>query len=88
MVFYGNLSFQTPRFEMSYPLRPHLINQGYQFKNYADVYHPVSSDGVAPEINDPVPYRAEDSDTAFLTDRFLAKLLAYRDQDWSSTVAC
>ena len=70
------------RFEMSYPWRSHLIHQGYVFETYQSVYHPVSPTGDAARINDPALYRAEDSDTAFLTDRFLAVMPAYRDQDW------
>lgn len=70
------------RFEMSYPWRSYLINEGYSFDTYADVYKPVSPNGRAPKINDPAMYRAEDSDTAFLTDRFLATMPAYSDQSW------
>lgn len=70
------------RFEMSYPWRSHLIHQGYAFETYQSVYHPVSPTGGAARIDDPALYRAEDSDTAFLTDRFLALMPAYQDQDW------
>lgn len=70
------------RFEMSYPWRSHLMNKGYEFETYASVYHPVSPTADAPRINDPALYRAEDSDTAFLTDRFLATMPAYQDSDW------
>ncbi len=70
------------RFEMSYPWRSHLINQGYIFDSYADVFKPVSPTGDAPKINDPALYRAEDSDTAFLTDRFLATMPAYKGTNW------
>jgi arylsulfatase A-like enzyme len=70
------------RHEMSYPWRSYLINQGYRFNNYADVYRPVSPTGEMPKINDPALYRAEDSDTAFLTDRFLDTMPAYEETDW------
>lgn len=70
------------RFEMSYPWRSHLIDQGYDFKTFEDIYQPVSPNGDAPKINDPALYRAEDSDTAFLTDRFLASMSAYKESDW------
>ena len=70
------------RFEMSYPWRSHLMTQGYEFDNYAQVFAPVSPTGDAPRLNDPALYRAEDSDTAFLTDRFLAVMPAYRDAPW------
>jgi arylsulfatase A-like enzyme len=70
------------RFEMSYPWRSYLINQGYEFDTFADLYTPVSPTGTAAKINDPALYRAEDSDTAFLTDRFLAYMPAHRGTDW------
>jgi arylsulfatase A-like enzyme len=70
------------RFEMSYPWRSHLLNSGYRFDSYEQVYQPVSPTGDAPRVNDPAMYRAEDSDTAFLTDRFLATMPAYADQSW------
>lgn len=70
------------RFEMSYPWRSHLIEQGYDFDSYSSVYHPVSPTGDAPKINDPALYRAKDSDTAFLTDRFLATMPSYKATDW------
>ncbi|MBT8166765.1 phosphonate monoester hydrolase [Phaeobacter gallaeciensis] len=70
------------RFEMSYPWRSHLMNNGYSFDSYEQVYQPVSPTGAAPRVNDPALYRAEDSDTAFLTDRFLATMPAYADQSW------
>ncbi len=70
------------RLEMSYPWRAHLLSKGYQFDDYWDLHKPVSPTGAAPKLNDPAPYAAEDSDTAFLTDRFLATMPAYRDQGW------
>ncbi|MGR3760951.1 alkaline phosphatase family protein [Roseobacteraceae bacterium NS-SX3] len=70
------------RLEMSYPWRGHLLSKGYEFGDYWDLYKPVSPDGGPPRLNDPAPYRAEDSDTAFLTDRFLAAMPGYRDQNW------
>jgi len=70
------------RFEMSYPWRAHLKAQGYAFDRYEDVYVPVSPTGATPRIDDPALYRAEDSDTAFLTDRFLATMPGYDDQSW------
>ncbi len=70
------------RFEMSYPWRSYLIEKGYEFETYQHVYIPVSPTGGDPKINDPALYSKEDSDTAFLTNRFLATMPAYRDQDW------
>ncbi len=70
------------RSEMSYPWRSHLLNNGYNFDSYEQVYQPVSPTGEASRVNDPALYRAEDSDTAFLTDQFLATMPAYADQNW------
>lgn len=70
------------RFEQSYPWRSHLINQGYEFDTLKSLYRPVSPTGDAPKINDPALYAAKDSDTAFLTDRFLAAMPAYSGSDW------
>ncbi|MGB3242921.1 MAG: sulfatase-like hydrolase/transferase [Sulfitobacter sp.] len=70
------------RFEMSYPWRSHLMNQGYAFDTYADVFRPAAPDGGMPKINDPALYRAADSDTAFLTNRFLDTMPGYKGQNW------
>ncbi|MFW8633515.1 sulfatase-like hydrolase/transferase [Cribrihabitans pelagius] len=70
------------RLEMSYPWRADLLNKGYAFGDYWDIYKPVSPGGGAPRLNDPALYRAEDSDTAFLTNRFLTLMPGYRDQSW------
>ena len=70
------------RLEMSYPWRAHLLSKGYSFDNYWDLHKAISPTGGAAKLNDPAPYNAEDSDTAFLTDRFLATLPAYGDQSW------
>ena len=70
------------RLEESFPWRSHLLDRGYVFKNYMDVYKPVSPDGIKPRLNDPALYASEDSDTAFLTDRFLNSIAAYQGSDW------
>ncbi len=70
------------RLEESYPWRSHLLKKGYKFENYLDVYKPVSPDGGTPKLNDPALYRADDSDTAFLTDTFLNSIAAYDKTDW------
>lgn len=70
------------RLEESYPWRAHLMQQGYAFDTYMDVYKPVSPSGGTPRLNDPALYRAEDSDTAFLTDTFLSRLAPYNGQTW------
>lgn len=70
------------RLEMSYPWRSDLLSKGYSFDTYWDLYRPVAAGGGKPALNDPAPYRAEDSDTAFLTNRFLATMPAYSDKGW------
>lgn len=62
--------------EASFPWRAHLISKGYTFDNYMDIYHPVAPDTKPVRPNDPAMYRAEDSDTAFLTDGCLSFLAA------------
>ncbi|WP_390910365.1 sulfatase-like hydrolase/transferase [Pseudosulfitobacter sp. SM2401] len=70
------------QFQKSLPWRSHLINQGYTFETHNDVYRPVSQTDAAPKINDPALYLAKDSDTAFLTDRFLAMMPACQNENW------
>ncbi|MCV0429521.1 MAG: sulfatase-like hydrolase/transferase [Roseibium sp.] len=70
------------RLETSYPWQSYLINKGYKFNTYWDVYKPVSPDGGVPKLNDPAMYAAKDSDTAFLTDAFLAAMPAYAKESW------
>lgn len=70
------------RFEMSLPWRAHLRGRGYAFDSFEDLYRPVSPTGGMPRINDPAMYRAEDSDSAFLTDRFLEVMPACAGQSW------
>lgn len=70
------------RLEMSYPWRGYLRSKGYQFDDYWDLHKPTAPKGGTPRLNDPAPYRAEDSDTAFLTNRFLETLSGYQDQSW------
>ena len=70
------------RLDMSYPWRSHLLNSGYDFGDYANVFKPVSPTGGTPRLNDPALYSAEHSDTAFLTDQFLATVPAYAEHSW------
>jgi arylsulfatase A-like enzyme len=71
------------RFEESWPWRAHLKARGYDLPAYGDFYTPVSPDpSRPPRIADPAFYRAEDSDTAFLTDRFLEHMSLRTDQAW------
>lgn len=67
----------------SFPWRAHLAARGYDLPDYAHFYDNVSPDPNRPaRPDDPPFYRAEDSDTAFLTDRLLADLGQRSDQDW------
>lgn len=64
------------RLEESWPWRSHLLAQGYDVPPYPDIFRPA---GTAPD--DPAIYRAEDSDTAFLTDRLIDGLRG-RPEGW------
>ncbi len=69
--------------DQSFPWRAHLRAKGYDLPDYDDFYTPVAPQkGQQPRADDPAFYRAEDSDTAFLTDRFLQEMAARSDQDW------
>lgn len=57
--------------ETSRPWRDHLAAQGYECPDYAEFYVPVAAPGRTRRLTDPAFYRAEDSDTAYLTDRLL-----------------
>lgn len=64
------------RLEESWPWRAHLARQGYDVPAGEAIFRPA---GDRPD--DPALYRAEDSDTAFLTDRFLSEI-AVRPRGW------
>ena len=68
------------RLEESWPWRADLFAKGYDTPDYADFYVPVAATGQQRRVDDPAFYRAEDSDTAFLTDRFLSHMKARGDQ--------
>ncbi|WP_170762989.1 sulfatase-like hydrolase/transferase [Ruegeria lacuscaerulensis] len=70
------------RLEESYPWRSHLMQKGYAFDDYWDVHKPVSPSGGEPRLSDPAMYRAEDSDTAFLTDAFLNNIAPFSGKNW------
>lgn len=70
------------RFEKSYPWLSHLAAQGYQFETRNDLYTPTSPVGRVPKLNDPALYKAQDSDTAFLTDAFLANSATRQQGNW------
>lgn len=64
------------RLEQSLPWRAHLLAKGYDVPPYPDIFRPAGG-----RIDDPALYRAEDSDTAFLTDAFL-HAMAGRPRGW------
>ncbi len=79
------------RFEDMAEWRAHLAARGYdlpqpQPARLWDIYQPVAPSGSPGNITDPPLYRAEDSDTAFLTDRVLAHLDARKTQGWTAHV--
>ncbi len=65
------------RLEQSHPWRGALARRGYKLPKYANFYVP---DG--PDPDSPAFYRAEDSDTAFLTDECLKILHGLEDEPW------
>jgi len=69
--------------DQSYPWRAHLAKKGYDLPEYRHFYDPVPADPNRPaRPDDPSFYRAEDSDTAFLTDAFLDQMAVRTDHDW------
>lgn len=68
------------RLEESWPWRAHLLARGYDVPAYPEIFRPQGED-----ICDPALYAAEDSDTAFLTDRVLDGLRG-RPQGWFAHV--
>ena len=70
------------RLEESYPWRAYLAAKGYDLPDYSRFYEPQPANGEVRRLNDPAFYRAEDSDTAFLTDQCLGQLRARRAQNW------
>ena len=70
------------RFGKSYPWQSHLRQQGYEFEDLRSLYQPVSTSRDRPRINGPAGYRAEDSDTAFLTNCFLRMITEHISESW------
>lgn len=70
------------RLEESLPWQSHLMEQGYRFDRYEDVYKSAPDPDGIRRINSPAIYSAEHSDTAFLTNRFLQQIPAYANQGW------
>jgi len=70
------------RFEDALDWRAHLAARGYDLPPYARHYAPVPPPDRAARIDDPAFYAAGDSDTAFLTDRFLQDIPLRRLNPW------
>lgn len=67
----------------SYPWRAYLKSKGYDLPDYSQFYNAVSPDpSRTARADDPPFYKAEDSDTAFLTNALLHDLSVRTDQDW------
>ncbi len=66
----------------------YLLSKGYKLempndKAIPSLYRPVAPDGSnRPAITDPALYRAQDSDTAYLADRFIQQMGARLDKPW------
>lgn len=64
----------------SFPWQADLRAKGYELPDYADFYVPQSPDpNRPPRPDDPAFYRAQDSDTAFLTDQFISQMTGRTD---------
>ncbi len=74
------------RLEESYPWRSYLARKGYPARDYSTFYHPESLDRSSPRIDDPAFYKAEDSDSAFLTQQTLNELSVRQHQNWFAHV--
>jgi len=71
------------RYMESYPWRADLKSKGYDLPEYAHFYDSISPDSTRPaRPNDPPFYKAEDSDTAFLTNTLIKDLSVRTDQAW------
>ncbi|MGI9365221.1 MAG: sulfatase-like hydrolase/transferase [Rhizobiaceae bacterium] len=77
------------RLETSSSWVGYLKGKGYDLPdNYWNLYAAIGEDGTreSAQICDPVLYAAEDSDTAFLTNRTIEELSARENQDWFALV--
>jgi len=79
------------RFEAPLAWIGHLRSKGYDLPGplpdrWFDLYRPVAPPGRAARPDDPLMMRAEDSETAFLTDRVIEGLEARRDTVWTAHV--
>ncbi len=63
--------------------RADLVSKGYILPDPEDFYAPVSADpNRDTQLDDPAFYRAQDSDTAFLTNAFLRQIPDHSNSDW------
>jgi arylsulfatase A-like enzyme len=74
------------RLEESYPWRSFIKQQGYSDRSYDDFYKPVQDPNGAKRIDAPAFYRAEHSDSAFLTDQTIQTLQVRTEQNWFAHV--
>ncbi|MEM7299994.1 MAG: sulfatase-like hydrolase/transferase [Pseudomonadota bacterium] len=75
------------RLETSVPWLADLNAKGYALpENYWELYRSVGADGGPGEITDPTLYRAEDSDTAFLTNATIKELAVRKSDAWFATL--
>ncbi len=70
------------RFEDSHAWQSYLRQRGYEFEDLQTLYRPIPVSGGRPRINDPALYRAEDSDTAFLTNGFVHAIADHFQENW------
>ena len=71
------------RYQESYPWRAYLKSKGYDLPEFTHFYDAISPDSNrAARADDPPFYKAEDSDTAFLTNALIQDLSVRTDQDW------
>ncbi|HUS55273.1 MAG TPA: alkaline phosphatase family protein [Thermohalobaculum sp.] len=74
------------RLDTNYAWRADLKAKGYVLpEEYLGMYGAVDHEGNG-RLNNPTLYRAEDSDTAFLTNETLKALSVREDQDWFAHV--
>ena len=74
------------RYESSFPWRAALKSKGYDLPPFSEFFVPATPEGQAPKLNDPAFYKAEDSDTAFLTDCALNELSVRQEENWFAHV--
>ncbi len=88
-VMPGFTELLVMQWQTSYPWFASLVAKGYDLPPAGsfDLYKPISPDPARPAaITDPALYRAEDSDTAFVTDQAIAALSVRQRERWSAHV--